>query len=469
MRTPTRTLPAEHVLSLNFEQVLQTMTAGLTRQLGAFVARVATEGAPDQVRQAAKGGLIDAVGCLVAGSVDEAVALALKAFPAQGGGRSRLWFSQRTSQADHAALINGIAAHVLDYDDTCLRGHPSAVLVPAIFAVAQEQGSSGAQLLDAYVAGYEVWAELVDRERGFHQMKGWHPTGIFGSIAAAAACAVLYGLDAERSAWAIGLGASQAGGLMSNFGAMSKSFHVGRAAQSGVVAARLAAHGFTASIDAVEHPRGFLAAVSPSGDVDLARPADGLGREWQLVRRRVNLKKYPTCYYTHRALDALLVLLAEAPVPPDAVERIEVTLSEEHALALRNAEPQTALAAKFSMQFAMACAVVAGRVGLAELTDDFVRRPDIQALMRKVFITLDRNYDPQTPGAAYEDRVTLQVRGAAPRSRAVHRATGHAQQPLTPAHLRDKFLDCLAYGAYEGDAQAFLAQLLRLEDVPVLA
>lgn len=441
---------------------------GLTQQLGAFVASIVQQGAPAEVRQAAKDGLIDCIGCMVAGGVDEAVDIALRALP-PAAGRSRLWFSPRTADAAGAALLNGIAAHVLDYDDSCLRGHPSAVLVPAIYAVAHERGSSGRELLDAYVAGYETWAELVDREGDFHQMKGWHPTGIFGSIAAAAACSVLYGLDAQRSAWAIGLGASQSGGLMSNFGAMSKSFHVGRAAQAGVVSARLAAHGFTASIDAIEHPRGFLAAVSPSGNVDLAGAADRLGREWQLVRRRVNLKKYPTCYYTHRALDGVLALLAQAPVAADEVERIDVTLSEEHALALRNAEPQTALAAKFSMQFAMACAVIAGRVGLAELTDAFVCRPDIQALMRKVYITIDRAYDPQTPGAAYEDRVTLHVHGAVPRSHAVHRASGHAQQPLLASHLRDKFLDCLAFGAFQGDAQAFLEQLLRLEDVAVIA
>lgn len=441
---------------------------GLTQQLGAFVASIVQQGAPAEVRQAAKDGLIDCIGCMVAGGVDEAVDIALRALP-PAAGRSRLWFSPRTADAAGAALLNGIAAHVLDYDDSCLRGHPSAVLVPAIYAVAHERGSSGRELLDAYVAGYETWAELVDREGDFHQMKGWHPTGIFGSIAAAAACSVLYGLDAQRSAWAIGLGASQSGGLMSNFGAMSKSFHVGRAAQAGVVSARLAAHGFTASIDAIEHPRGFLAAVSPSGNVDLAGAADRLGREWQLVRRRVNLKKYPTCYYTHRALDGVLALLAQAPVAADEVERIDVTLSEEHALALRNAEPQTALAAKFSMQFAMACAVIAGRVGLAELTDAFVCRPDIQALMRKVRITIDRAYDPQTPGAAYEDRVTLHVRSEAPRSHAVHRASGHAQQPLPASHLRDKFLDCLAFGAFQGDAQAFLEQLLRLEDVAVIA
>lgn len=444
------------------------MTEGLTQRLGRFVAQIGTQGAPADAREAAKDGLIDCVGCMVAGSTDEAIAIAMQALPPAANGASRLWFSGQKTVAADAALLNGIAAHVLDYDDSCLRGHPSAVLVPAIFAVAQERGASGRKLLDAYVAGYETWAELVDRESEFHQMKGWHPTGIFGSIAAAAACAVLYDLNAVRSAHAIALGASQGAGLMSNFGAMSKSFHVGRAAQAGVVSARLAAHGFTASPDAIEHPRGFLTAVSPTGKVDRSRPADRLGKEWQLVRRRVNLKKYPTCYYTHRALDAMLGLLAAQPVSTDAIERIEVSLSEEHALALRNASPQTALAAKFSMQFAMACAAIAGKVSLAELTDAFVCRPDVQQLMRKVSITIDEEYDPQTPGAAYADRVTITRRDGSQHSECVHRASGHAQLPLGPDSLKSKFIECLTYGRFDGDSQAFFGELSRLEQIAAL-
>lgn len=441
-----------------------TMAQGLTQDMGAFLAGVALRGVPDHVRSAAKDGFIDCIGCMIAGSDDEAVNVLLQASEPLPPGRSSLWLSPRVTTAEQAALINGVAAHVLDFDDSCLRGHPSAVLVPAILAVGQDLACSGAQMLDAYVAGYEVWAELVDRERGFHQMKGWHPTGIFGSIAAAAACAVLYRLDARRSAHALGLGASQSGGLMSNFGAMSKSFHAGRAAQAGVVAARLAFHGFTASEDAIEHPRGYLAAVSPSGDVDRESPCTRLGVEWQIVPRRVNLKKYPTCYYTHRSLDALLDLLQERPVAPDSVARVEVRLSEEHALALRNHAPRTALAAKFSIEFAVACALVAKKVGLGELSDEFVLRADVQALFSRVQVTICKQYDPQTPGAAWADQVTLQLTdGTLLHSENVQHARGHALLPLKPSDLRRKFIDCLAYGDYPGDAGALFERLTALE------
>lgn len=449
------------------------VTQGLTQELGHFLADVVANGVPAAVREAAKDGMIDCIGCMVAGSGDEAVTLALRVFPSVApsplpsiSAPSRLWLSGRRASVTDAAMLNGIAAHVLDYDDSCLRGHPSAVLMPAILAIADARQASGAAMIDAYVAGYEVWAELVDREAGFHQMKGWHPTGIFGAIGAAAAAAVLYRLDAGQAAHALGLAASQSAGLMSNFGAMSKSFHVGRAAQAGVVAAQLAAVGFTASPDALEHPRGFLMAVSPQGAVDTDRAADGLGKTWQLAARRVNLKKYPTCYYTHRALDAVLALVREQPVAPDAVERVEVTLSKEHALALRNAQPQTALAAKFSMQFAMACALVSGKVGLLELTDACVQRADIQALMRRVAIVPDDRYDAETPGAAHEDRVTLFGKDGSVRTKAVHRASGHAQHPLDAGAVRAKFLDCLAYGGYAGDAAALYERLARLEDQP---
>jgi len=439
------------------------MTPGLTQAIGNFLADVSAHGVPNDVRAVAKDGFIDAIGCLIAGRNEAAVEIIAKAMGPLPVGRSQLWFSSQTTSAVDAALLNGVAAHVLDFDDTCLRGHLSAVLVPAIIALGQELGSSGAQMLNAYVAGYEVWAELVNRERGFHQMKGWHPTGIFGSIATSAACAVLYRLDGSRAAHALGLGASQSAGLMSNFGAMSKSLHAGRAAQAGVVSARLASHGFTAAEDAIEHPRGFLAAVSPSGEVDLERPS-GMGREWQILQHRVNIKKYPVCYYTHRSVDAVLDLLKDSPVSPECVARVDVRLSKEHALTLRNHAPRTGLAAKFSIEFAMACAIVARKVGLAELTDAFVQRADVQSLMAKVNVVLCDQYDPQWTGAAWSDQVTIGLsNGTALFSADVKHARGHARLPLRPADMRQKFIDCLAHGRYAGNAEALFDRLSQLE------
>ena len=221
------------------------------------------------------------------------------------------------------------------------------------------------------------------REPAQHHEKGWHPTGIFGAIAAAAACASLRGLDADKATQAIALGASQSAGLVANFGTMTKPFHAGRAAHAGVIAARLAAAGFTSSPDALEHPLGFLAAMSPKGEVDRTSPTQA-GRDWNILTLGLSVKKYPLCYCTHRAIDGALDLLREQKVGADNVKSITVSTSRRNATILRNSRPKTGLEAKFTMQFAMASAIVANRVGLRELTDEFVLRKDVQTLIPKV-------------------------------------------------------------------------------------
>ena len=168
---------------------------------------------------------------------------------------------------------------MLDFDDVALRGHPSTVLTPANLVEAEVLGAGCRDMLVAYIAGYETWAELVRRDVPMYHQKGFHPTGIFGAVGAAAACAKLRKLDANRTAMAIALGLSQASGIMSNFGTMTKPFHAGKAAHSGIMAARLAEAGMTANTDALEHPQGFLSAFSPENNPDLA--GDGkLGEDW---------------------------------------------------------------------------------------------------------------------------------------------------------------------------------------------
>src|SRR5581483_3170017 len=224
-----------------------------------------------------------------------------------------------------------------------------------------------------------------------------------------AACASLRKLSPEQATMAIALSASQAAGIMANFGTMTKPFHAGRAAQAGLVSARLAEAGFTAAADALEHPQGFLAAVSPDGKADRESPAAGLGREWQILRQGLSIKKYPACYCTHRALDGMLDLLAKHPLKAAEIGRITVEISKTHSLILRNHAPQTGLEAKFSMEFAMAAAVISRRASLGEYTDAFVQRPEVQDLMRKVAIVTNENYDPQVSGASAWDQVVVEL------------------------------------------------------------
>src|SRR5208282_1111534 len=263
---------------------------------------------------------------------------------------------------------------------------------------------TGQDMLVAYVAGYETWAELVRRDTPTYHQKGWHPTGIFGAVGAAAACAKLRKLDATRTAIAIAPGASQSAGIMANFGTMTKPFHAGRSAHAGIIAARLAEAGFTANTDALEHPQGFLNAISPEGNHERSSEPK-LGEDRAILTQGLGIKKYPTCYCTHRAIDCMLDLVAANPVKPDEVKKITVNISDYFATVLRNHTPQTGLAAKFSLEFAMASGLVAQRVGLRELTDTFVQRDDIQKLMQRVEIVTTSDYDDEMPGAAPADTV----------------------------------------------------------------
>lgn len=436
----------------------------LTAALGTFIHRMIQEGTTAQARETAKVGFTDCLGTMIAGMNEPATRILCEALDPLPTGQCSIGMGQRYSCDTYAALINGVAAHALDFDDVSLRGHPSAVMVPAILAVAQSLGRTGTEMLDAYIVGYEVWANLVDREQGMHPIKGWHTTGIFGSIGAAAACATLYRLNASEAAHAIGLGATQSAGLMSNFGSMAKPLHAGHAAQAGVLAARLAAKGFTASADALEHEQGFLSAVSPKGEVDRVSPVNEIGHPLTIQTRRMNIKKYPTCYYTHRALDGLLSLLATSPIDHRHVKSVEVTMSREHATILRNHRPETALAAKFSIEFAMACALVNRKVGLIELNDHVVQSQAIQRLIPLVSISFSEHYDPETHGAAYADQVIVTTADDTRHAcEPVHQAGGHAMRPLSLTEQKNKFLDCLAYGEFQGNGQILFDRLASME------
>jgi 2-methylcitrate dehydratase PrpD len=357
--------------------------AALTEELGSFVARLTLNDIPVAAAAVAKTGFTDCFGVMVAGAREPAVALVDRALSGSDGpAKASLIPGGARRNVENAALVNGVAAHVLDYDDVTSDGHPSAVLVPAILAQGEACGSSGADMLTAYVAGYEV--ELLAREPVPLHQKGWHPTAVRGPIAAAAACAKLLRLGPRDTATALALAGSMASGLVANFGTPTKPFQVGRAAQSGLLAARLAAAGLTASPDALEHQSGYLAAFSPDGKADRARPLERTGREWHLERQGLNIKRYPICYATHRAIDAALDLVERYDLRPADVEEVQVSTSELQVRMLRNDRPQTGFEAKFSMQFALAASLVARRVGLQQLRDDFVKSPAVQALMPRV-------------------------------------------------------------------------------------
>jgi 2-methylcitrate dehydratase PrpD len=413
---------------------------GLTAEIGTFLADMRQTAMPPETLKPVRTGFTDCVAVMIAGR-DEPVSRMVADSVGVSFRKDRVMLDGVPAPA--AALAYGTAAHALDYDDVGLSGHPSAVLVPAILAEAAEIGASGETMARAYIAGYEVWAELIGRDKDQHHLKGWHPTAVFGAVAAAAACTVLRGLDAEKSATATAIAASLAGGIAANFGTMTKPFQVGRAAQSGVQAARLADEGFTASPDAFEHDLGFLRAVSPRGDVDTQSKA-ALGREWRILQHGVNVKLYPVCYGAHRVLDAMIGVVRRDALKPDDIAGVEVEMGDTSAAILRNHRPRTGLDAKFSAEFAMAAAALAGRCGLSEVNDDFVQRADVQAFFPKVSVTALTEKSKEEPIHSPFDRVRVTLRdNRAIASEPVYFPRGHFKNPVDTQALWDKFADCV--------------------------
>jgi 2-methylcitrate dehydratase PrpD len=261
------------------------------------------------------------------------------------------------------------------------------------------------------------------------------------------------------------MAASFAGGIVANFGSMTKPLQVGRAVQSGVLATRLVEAGMTASCEAIEDDVGFLRAISPSGAVDTASPAR-LGQDWAILRHGLNVKLYPVCYAVHRALDAVLDLRLQHQVRPDDIAGVALEIGATQAKILRIHAPQSALDAKICGEFAVTAALVAGRCGRAELTDAFVQRPDVQALLRKVRVDPVSEKDSDEPAHSPFDRVRLSLRGDRELvSEPVFKPRGHFTRPVTADELWTKFADCASDGLGSAACRALFESVQRLPEL----
>src|SRR5262245_30800148 len=267
---------------------------------------------PVEARRRAATALCDTVGVILAGAPEVAAKIIRGTIVTESQGQCRVLGTSERASAGDAALANGVAAHAHDYDDMCFvsMAHPSCALVPAILAAGELTGVSGAAVLDAYIAGFELECRLglVMNPRPYHE-RGWHCTSSIGTLGAAAAAARLLKLDATSTVHALGIAASMACGLKENLGSMVKPLHAGMAARNGVTAARLAKAGFVASEQSIEGPQGYLVAMDsqkpPSALLDVM--AD-LGDRWEILDTGVTVKLYPSCAATHPPLDALLSL-----------------------------------------------------------------------------------------------------------------------------------------------------------------
>ncbi|MEM7404529.1 MAG: MmgE/PrpD family protein [Pseudomonadota bacterium] len=335
--------------------------------------------------------LLDFLGVGFAGADEDGVAMLrteLAGGDALAAGPSTVVGRQGQARPLDAALINGTAAHALDFDDVHfdIPGHPTVAVLPAVLAAAEQDGATLGQVLAALVTGVEVACAVGRFMTHTHYRQGWHGTGTVGALGAAAGVARLRGLDADATARALGLTISQCGGLKSMFGTMCKPMHAGRAAYNGLLSAALAARGFTARTDMLECDQGFAAAFA--GTPNPAAALNGLGGDSAI--RGVLFKYHAACYGTHACIDAMLKARNELGLQAEQVERIDLTVPEENLRICDIKQPSTGLEAKFSMTMTSAMALSGVATGdVDSYSEATCRRADVVSIRERVNVVPD--------------------------------------------------------------------------------
>ncbi len=405
----------------------------VTKTLAHYVVHSRFEDIPKNVRHEASRALLNLCGCSIGGASHPTVESALGAvLPFSGSSQASVL--GRTEKLDilNAALLNGISSHVLDFDDTHVEAiHPSAPVWPALLALAEWKGTSGADIIHAFILGVEVECRIGLAVIPNHYDIGWHITGTVGVLGAAAAAGKILGLDQKRMTWALGIAATQASGLREMFGSMCKCLHPGRAAQNGLHSALLAASGFTSSEHSIEAPRGFGHVLSTRFD-----PAPVIapwGKSFELMR---NMYKPFACgLVVHGAIDGCIQLRSEYALTPDMVERIDLKVGKIVLELTGKTEPLTGLEGKFSVYHAAAAALCQGAGGEIQFSDECVNDPTVTRLRRRVHATID---DSLSWAQAH---VQITLKDGRRLERLVKHPVGSLEHPMSDQDLEAKFID----------------------------
>ena len=423
---------AETSESSGNEDLYDDRTSRETRTLLEFVRGTAASAVPNEVLHESARCLLDHLGLAIAGAQEPAARIAREQCRLLGGEQqARALGTPDRLRLTDAALVNGIACHALDFDDTHVPTilHPTTPLYAAGVALAEWRRAPGLDLLAAHALGYELAARTSNALYPEHYDVGWHMTGTTGSLAAAAVAIRLLELDALSATHCLSIAATQAAGHREQFGTMTKPLHAGRAAQAGVWAGLLAAGGFTGAPDPLQGRRAMFAVMSSASSA--ADLVDGLGDRWQIFDNGV--KPYACGVVIHPAIDAVRDLSARHGFTADQIDEISLRV---HPLVLEltgKTDPRTGLEGKFSVTFACAIALLEGRAGEAEFSDVAVARTDIRALMARMEVTADANVPHTQAGATAltTDGQTVQTW--------VDHARGTPGNRLTDDELADKF------------------------------
>jgi 2-methylcitrate dehydratase PrpD len=433
LRTSALAAPvASAVSSATPPQQQAEIAKDVTRSLARYVVSARTEDLPAGVRKEAVRTLLNWVGCAVGGSRHEAVDIAIHALsPFSGPAQATILGRRERMDVSHAALMNGISSHVFDFDDTHLRTviHPAGPVASAILALAEYHPVNGADFLNALVLGAEVECRIGNAVYPAHYDVGWHITGTVGPFGAAAAAGKLLHLSEQQVIWALGLAATQPVGLREMFGSMTKSFHPGRAAQNGLMAAWLASKNFTSSSAALEAPRGWAQVLTTSRNY--AAITENLGGRFEISEN--SYKPFPCGVVIHPAIDGCIQLRKQYKLDAGEIERVELKV---HPLVLEltgKRTPQSGLEGKFSVYHAAAAALIEGTVGEKQFSDQEVRNPAIVALRGRVTAVVD-------PAIAEDQvRITIIMKDQRRLEKYVEHCAGSAKNPMTNAQLEAKF------------------------------
>jgi 2-methylcitrate dehydratase PrpD len=345
-----------------------------------------------------------------------------------------------------AALVNGVASHALDFDDcnNTLGGHPSAPILPALFALADETGASGRDFLAAYVAGFETECKLALGVHFHHYTKGWHPTATLGVFGSAAACSKLLKLTEEKTATALAIAASLASGIKANFGTMTKPLHVGQCTRNGLFAALIARDGFTASERALEHKQGFFNVFNGEGNYDAGKVLPAWAKPLDIVKPGIAIKQYPCCGSTHSALDVMLGVVREHRPAADDIERIDVWTHARRLEHTNRPDPKSNLDAKFSVQYCMARAVLDRKIAIEHFESNACNEPAVRKLLPRVHAA------PYTSAQFPADNhfgaeIRIALKGGKVLSGKTDQPYGRTSENALPASLlKEKFDNCAA-------------------------
>jgi len=420
-------------MARNTVVMADTSAPAVTRILADFVATHPSRGWTDAVDHEAHRTFYNWLGCAIGAARHEAAdaAVAASRMLDPGPQATVLGRSEKLDMGS-AALVNGITSHTFDFDDTHLKTiiHPAGPVASAVLALAEHKGLPGRDVIDALVLGIDVACRVGNTMYPDHYDRGWHITGSTGMLGSAAACARLLRLDAQQTAMALGIAASQPVGLREQFGTMTKPFHPGGAARAGLMSALLASQGFTSSGKALEAPRGFIQVASDKRAWN--EITDELGQRFEISFN--TYKPFACGIVIHPSIDAC-VQLRERGVRPEQVERIDLRV---HSLVLEltgKKEPQDGLQGKFSVYHGCAAGLIYGRAGEHEFDDAVVNDPLVVETRRKVHAVVDDSIDEAAV------RVSALLKSGERVDIAVEHAIGSLQRPLSEQQLQDKFND----------------------------